>query len=666
MPRSKKTRASRSSNTKRSFDARPDTLDFRDQMFTPTLIDVPQERPLPTYLKELKHRPKILDQGQEGACTGFGLAAVCHYLLSTRKVRPSTARISPRMLYENAKRYDEWPGRNYEGSSCRGAVKGWYKHGVCLEKLWPHVPGKRDSRLTRVRSEDAAERPLGAYQRVNHQSLVAMHAALAEVGILFASASVHAGWDEVTASGIILHRKRILGGHAFAIIGYDEDGFWIQNSWGAGWGKRGFGHVSYSDWLENGSDVWVARLGVPVRVGADATVGRNMDLTATAGKSVADLRNHIVSIGNDGKLRDSGEYGSEPEDIEELFDKTIPDAISGWKKRRILIYAHGGLVSEDAAITRIAEYVKALEGTEIYPLAFIWKTDYWTTVTNMLRDALKKRRSEGFLDDAKDFMLDRLDDALEPIARSLTGKLVWDEMKENAVRATGRMSGGARLVADKLAALAAADPKVEIHFVGHSAGSIFHGPLVQYLATDGEIDRGPLAGQAGLGQKIETCTLWAPACTTQFFKETYLQVIESRTLKNIALFNLTDEFEQDDHCAHIYNKSLLYLVSHAFEERARIPLFRDGEPLLGMAKYLQKDAGLRKLLKRRYASLVLAPNNKPVGDINASGSRSHGGFDDDDATVKATFARILGTSSRNISVSFVRSSSSLADQRSTL
>lgn len=30
-------------------------------------------------------------------------------------------------------------------------------------------------------------------------------------------------------------------------------------------------------------------------------------------------------------------------------------------------------------------------------------------------------------------MLDRLDDALEPIARKLTGKAGWDEMKKNAV-----------------------------------------------------------------------------------------------------------------------------------------------------------------------------------------------------------------------------------------
>ena len=31
-----------------------------------------------------------------------------------------------------------------------------------------------------------------------------------------------------------------LGGHAFAIVGYNEVGFLVQNSWGPEWGKGGF------------------------------------------------------------------------------------------------------------------------------------------------------------------------------------------------------------------------------------------------------------------------------------------------------------------------------------------------------------------------------------------------------------------------------------------
>jgi hypothetical protein len=117
----------------RRLDARPDTLDFRDRMFEATLIEVPTERPLATYLRA---SVPILDQGQEGACTGFGLATVIHYLLRTRKVVPDRGEVSPWMLYEMARRYDEWPGERYEGSSARGAMKGWHKHGVCSNVHW--------------------------------------------------------------------------------------------------------------------------------------------------------------------------------------------------------------------------------------------------------------------------------------------------------------------------------------------------------------------------------------------------------------------------------------------------------------------------------------------------------------------------------------------------
>ena len=49
--------------------------------------------------------------------------------------------------------------------------------------------------MSGTRSSDALNRPLGAYFRVNHRDLVAMHAAINEVGILFATATVHAGWQ---------------------------------------------------------------------------------------------------------------------------------------------------------------------------------------------------------------------------------------------------------------------------------------------------------------------------------------------------------------------------------------------------------------------------------------------------------------------------------------
>lgn len=624
------------STKRRVLDARRDTLDFRDKMYVPTLVEVPSHRPLSEYRR---HDIPILDQGQEGACTGFGLATVAQYLLKTRRVDPDGARISPRMLYEMARRYDEWPGEDYSGSSARGAMKGWHKHGICTADLWPYVLPKKGNVLNDARTADALRRPLGAYFRVNHTDVVAMHAALAEVGVLFATASVHAGWDEVGPDGVIVQQRDLTGGHAFAIVGYEKEGFWIQNSWGEGWGKGGFGLISYDDWLENASDVWVARLGAPVELkGSAATAVAN---ASTSGQSRAysarDLRPHIISLGNDGAPRAGGQYGTSAADISAMFETALPEALRAGGYQHLLLYAHGGLVPEESAVQRLADYRAALIEAGVYPISVIWKTDYWTTMGNVLRDAFNRRAPEAGLDSAKDFMLDRLDDALEPIARLATGKTSWDEMKENALRASQTANGGMKLVASLLPPLLKAFPKMKVHIVGHSAGSILHGAFIKLL-RDRKIP-------------LQSVTLWAPACTIGHFKEYYLPSLkgQDRHIRNFAVYCLSDAAEQDDDCAHIYHKSLLYLVSNAFEKRFRIPLLRkDGEPILGMHKFLKRaiadDADVAAAFATR-AEVVVAPNQNGPESRQGSGSKSHGGFDDDADTVRSTLLRIIdGTS----------------------
>src|SRR3990172_6243665 len=100
-------------------------------------------------------------------------------------------------------------------------------------------------------------------------------------------------------------------------------------------------------------------------------------------------------------------------------------------------------------------------------------------------------------------MLDRLDDALEPLARSLTGKALWDEMKENAEFATTKAAGAAFITAGYIAEAMKNDPSIELHLVGHSAGAIFHAPLVQLLTGKGKINKGPMHGKTGLGLKVK-------------------------------------------------------------------------------------------------------------------------------------------------------------------
>jgi hypothetical protein len=620
----------------RVLDARPDTLDFRDRMFEPTLIEVQTERSLDQYRDV---RVPILDQGTEGACTGFGLATVVHYLLRTRNVIRDEDEVSPRMLYSMAQRYDEWPGEKYSGSSARGAMKGWHKHGVCSRRNWVYDVAleEQDEKLFDKRFEEALRRPLGAYFRVNHKDLVAMHAAMTEVGILYATAQVHEGWQIVGRDGVInwAPDAKIVGGHAFAIVAYDHRGFWIQNSWADDWGKDGFAQISYDDWLANGSDIWVARLGAPVVLRAHESVSRTVGVAAQGSRSYVfcDLRPHIISLGNNGQFKTDGTYGTSEDDVKEIFAhiSSRVEANEPVPIKHLLLYSHGGLTAEDSAIQKVADLRPAMLEAGVFPLSFIWRTDLWTTITNILQDSLTRRRPEGFLDNTKDFMLDRLDDGLEPVARGAGGRRVWAEMQQNAMLASQK-NGGLLAVLSEIKKLTRKHSRLRVHLVGHSAGSILLGGLAG-------------ANQAAASPvQFETCTMWAPACTMDFYREQYLPAIRGGSIRKFAIFNLTDRAEQDDNCINIYNKSLLYLVSNAFEEVLRKPWFgnSDGVPLLGMEKFVEKLPA-----RDRPKEMVLSPNDVREGDPGAARSTTHGDFDDDPVTLKATLARILGQSTRD-------------------
>ena len=243
----------------------PDRLDLRDRPYLPSIAVAPPAAMTPRL------RLPVLSQGNTNACTGFALASVVNFL--TRLHDPKAPQISPFMLYSMARRYDEIPGASEDsGSSLRGAMKGWYRHGACRFDLWKTLdmppPAKR------ARDDwwpDAALRPLGAYYRVDTRSVTDMHVAVNEVGILYASCVCHEGW--LMGRGVKVPRGKSWvipqekpepdgGGHAFVIIGYTKDGFLLQNSWDRDWGTGGLAILTYEDWLENAMDCWVAQLGV--------------------------------------------------------------------------------------------------------------------------------------------------------------------------------------------------------------------------------------------------------------------------------------------------------------------------------------------------------------------------------------------------------------------
>jgi len=74
-----------------------------------------------------------LDQGREGACTGFARA---HDLAAHPSPARGISNAVAQDLYYRARRLDEWPGENYEGSSVLGAILAAREVGYVGEFRW--------------------------------------------------------------------------------------------------------------------------------------------------------------------------------------------------------------------------------------------------------------------------------------------------------------------------------------------------------------------------------------------------------------------------------------------------------------------------------------------------------------------------------------------------
>jgi hypothetical protein len=277
----------------------------------------------------------------------------------------------------------------------------------------------------------------------------------------------------------------------------------------------------------------------------------------------------------------------------------------------------------------------------------MWETDFWSSLKANVFDIFTgdDKASAGWLSKLREATLEIKDRTFE-LTTARLGTLLWDEMKENAQLAssskqgrTGEKRAIVTLAEKGLAAYNSLDAmeksKWEIHIVAHSAGSIFLAYAIEALLK--------------IGIPVRSVQFMAPAISIDLFKEKFIPLIQNNNDLNPTLYVLSDKGERDDDVGPS-GKSLLYLVSNAFERRRETPL-------LGMEKFINAknrdldkkyvDADIAKLLKQDYNGwprLVIAgeaPAEKEMGP-DVSRSDSHGGFDNDSFTLNSVLFRILG------------------------
>lgn len=625
----------------------PDPFDARDLPYRPRIT------PLDPVLDQRDDRHVMRQTGN--SCVGHALAAMINHV--------TRSRVSPYMLYYLARRYDEFEGEEDVGSSLRGGLKGWFHHGVCSDALWPRLrtaPRFTDETFLR----DCVQRPLGAFYRADTHSLDDLQSAISELNAVVASAAIHEGWTSpvvLTDGDVQMHviarrrRDREIGGHAFTLVGYNSVGFLVQNSWGVDWGKGGFATLPYEDWLNTGWDAWVARPGVPSTPFASGATQRQVmpgtGIAVTVGPDPKRLRPYVVNLGNNGRLSRRGRFTSDERQVAEVIDEAARQHAE-WTDgdesvaRHIVLYAHGGLVQETAGLNTAQKHLDLWRGHHIYPINFVWQSGALESLEGHLVDLVRGRLPAGGL---RERIAEAADRMVEAAARRAI-RWIWREMKQNARAASDPLAAaprddlpGGSLVALHLKRYVARYPNTRIHLVGHSAGSIFHAALLPRLLAD--------------DVPVESVTFLAPAIRVDEFDTAVLgRLGESatrlgRAATRFTSFLLTDAQELADNVGRgaivPYGKSLLYLVARALEPAiddslGGVTAARSNDsfevPLLGMERFL--DARLRKRILDAGGDIVFSGENVPPRSVCEA--VTHGGFDDDNATMLSVVHRTLG------------------------
>ena len=346
---------------------------------------------------------------------------------------------------------------------------------------------------------------------------------------------------------------------------------------------------------------------------------------------LAALRPYVVSM-RQGRWDTGGIFNSTPGDVDAIFGesaKAAIEALGGNKKLKIVLYAHGGLVSEKSGLAQAQFHInwwKQSAADGIYPIYFIWKTGLGETIAQLL--GLAGGASRDLAGTPRAWISDPV---VAAIARRLGGESVWSGMKRDAEQAVVP-DGAATYVAQRLKQFCDAyKGQVELHAVGHSAGAVFHSHFI------------PLSTVIG-NPYFTTTSFMAPAVNV----ETFLNLLTmdnghgQRALKpevgHLALFTMKKDFEKQDNCINIYHQSLLYLILHALEAA-------DPTPILGLEESLRGDSQLAQLMGLGGApsprAEVIWSTTAAATGCSATQAIHHGDFSSDAPTLNSVLRRIL-------------------------
>lgn len=455
----------------RLLSAQEDWPDIRDRVYDAGLHGL-GSRLVPDPLDPAA----VLDQGGNPSCVGFALAATIDNQLRARDGR--AAGVSPRLLYELARVHDEVPGEAYRGTTLRGGIKAFFHNGA-----GPLAPAREAAPRLGARDfvlADATAVQAGSYFRMR-RDIDDFHSALTELGSVLVSARIHEGWTAPERTGGRIVPSRVfVGAHAFAVVGYDGEGFLVQNSWGADWGgwrgpddavRPGVAHWTYEDFDDALIDAWVVRIAVSApRFNRRLLAGRKGEAGAAGdGPRRNDLAGRLLALGDDDLA--GGKYAFDGSWLDTARRRIRSARTGPARGRHLLLAFHDGFADADRTAARAIALDAAVAGRAV---AF---SVAWRPAVALALGPCASAVPDGDATEDADARDRRIVRAVAPVAASL-----WRAATSDAAAAFADGRGPARVLGAILAP-ARGDQGLTLHVLASGLGALAMAAWLETLAA---------------------------------------------------------------------------------------------------------------------------------------------------------------------------------------
>jgi C1A family cysteine protease len=243
-------------SSNRIYGFKRDTFDSRDFFHPPSTVD---DHPNSVDLRSGFTAP--YDQGKLGSCTANAIAGALEY--DETKQGLELGRPSRLFIYYN-ERDIEGTINEDSGAMLRDGIKCINRLGYCSEESWRYDISRFREKPPSSCYTEARQHHSLEYKRVP-QTLRDIKTILAGGYPIVFGIAVYESFESptTTRTGVVpmpLPHERMLGGHAIAMVGYDEEKKHVicRNSWGEVWGDNGYFYLPY-EYVTNASlasDFW--------------------------------------------------------------------------------------------------------------------------------------------------------------------------------------------------------------------------------------------------------------------------------------------------------------------------------------------------------------------------------------------------------------------------